>query len=107
MGYSQSKKLTDAEKRLQMLKLQLYGKEINYSEKIKKTDNLKDANSSTLPTSSLSADGIGFLNHSELIQSTDPHYLRKDLIKIFILAFLAISTQLILYFSLNHGLIKF
>lgn len=98
MGYSQSKKLSQTEKKLQSLKLQLYGKPENLmsltTEKPKSTHSAINQSSDTLVSSGA-------------IKNNDPHFLKKDLTKIFLLAILAISIELTIYFTNSYGLLKF
>ncbi|MCL5784701.1 MAG: hypothetical protein M1142_05105 [Patescibacteria group bacterium] len=78
MSYSRSKKQTENEKKLQVLKAQLYGKDIQVS---------------------LAKPSSNFAFKAEPGQTTvlETDYLRKDLLKITILAILAIGGQLLLF----------
>lgn len=84
MSISRSQKLTDTEKKLQAIRAQLYGKEEQAIPIQSKTYKLTTA-----------------LTHSV----SDTSYLKKDLLKICLLAFLAISAQIILYVVMQKGLI--
>lgn len=88
MTYSQSKKLTDTEKRLQVLKTQLFGKESNQIKVQTAPANIQ--------TNSPSAS----------YQPQDLSYLRKDLKKIALLAFVAIGAQLILYMQFTFKVLR-
>jgi hypothetical protein len=86
MAYSQSKKLTDTEKKLQSLKIQLFGKE-------------KNLVSQPMVTSQKT----NIINQSATVSiSTHQHqdiaYLKKDLLKILTLAMIALFVQLMLKF---------
>lgn len=85
MSYHRTKKLSSSEKKLEILKTQLYGNvETNHS-KIH----------ATVPTSTSS------------VNQTDVSFLKKDLLKSLFLAGSAIALQLFLYVGIQHGLIKF
>ncbi|KKR80152.1 MAG: hypothetical protein UU73_C0001G0319 [Candidatus Daviesbacteria bacterium GW2011_GWA1_41_61] len=95
MSYSQSKKLTDTEKKLQSLRAQLYGKD-------------KDLT----PTSPSKTNSFSFKSSPEEAApgtktTADTGYLRHDLLKILLLASLMIGAQVALYFSLKSNFIKF
>lgn len=94
MAYSQSKKLTDTEKRLEALKIQLFGKEEN---RIKKSANIKihEAGKTQIFTTGAT------------IKPQDLTYFRNDLLKILTLATLAISAELILYMLFTFKILKF
>lgn len=87
MAYSRSKKLTTTEKKLQTIKNQLYGKETNST-----TFNFKSAESMNTTSNSTSL-------------KIETNYLKNELIKITLLAALAIGAQLILYFIFQQKLI--
>ena len=97
MAYSQSKKLTTQEKKLLTLRTQLYGKEQPEapSVKIEKPSDFKfnapGKDSTLIPSNT----------HSEAT------FLRNDLQKIGILAVVIFSIQVLLYLSINRGLINF
>lgn len=86
MAYSRSKKITDTDRRVQLLRNQLYGKEqsVTFSFTSQKEGQTKPE--TPKPESS---------------------YLRQELTKIFILAILAIGTEVALFIATNQGLIKF
>lgn len=94
MAIEATKKLSDLEKRLSLLRQQVYGKEtvssIKYQEVSKKATDIKSARATTYhlpPTNSAS----------------DTTYLYQDLFKISILASCAIGAQLILFIlTKNH-----
>lgn len=94
MAYSESKRLTDTEKRLQALKTQLFGKERN---QIKVPVNTK-TNIQTAAQENIIAASY---------QHQDLTYLRNDLKKIALLAFLAITAQILLYMQFTLKTIKF
>ncbi len=87
MAYSRSKNLTTTEKKLQTIKNQLYGKESDSTtfsfKSVEKTDTTSNSTSLKIET----------------------NYLKNELIKITILAALAIGAQLILYFIFRQKLI--
>ena len=83
MAILQTKKQSDIERRLKVLRQQVYGKESVSSIKYQ-----------------VSGDNIGTVNSHNtkyIIQNTDLSYLYKDLAKIGILASLAIGLQIILW----------
>lgn len=86
MAYSRSKKLTDTDRRVQLLRNQLYGKEqsVTFSFTSQKESPVKSE--TPKPESS---------------------YLRRELTKIFFLAVIAVGTEVGLFFANNQGLIKF
>lgn len=87
MSYHRTKKLSSSEKKLEILKTQLYGNvETNHS-KIH----------ATIPTSTSTSS----------VNQTDVSFLKKDLLKSLFLAGSAIALQLFLYVGIQHGLIKF
>ena len=86
MTYSRSKKTTDTEKKLQSIKAQLYGKDAVTSSPISTTYKFK-------------SEGESKINNRILANQPDTAYLKNDLIRIFVLATLAIGAQLALYFS--------
>lgn len=90
MAYSESKKMTTLERQIQALKLQLYGKDQSLSKPQFATTFFKTPLESQNPT----------------LTST-PIYLCQDLVKIALLASAAILIQVLIYFSLNRGLLKF
>ncbi|MFA5932826.1 MAG: hypothetical protein WCV81_01010 [Microgenomates group bacterium] len=82
MAYSQAKELTDTEKRLQALKIQLFGKE----------KNIKVQNNKMTATNQSATLTLDHHQHQDLA------YLRKDLLKIATLAIIALFVQLMLKF---------
>lgn len=94
MAYSQSKKLTDTEKKLEALKIQLFGKEEN---RIKTSTNIKIHEAGKTQTSTAET----------TIKPQDLTYFRNDLLKILTLATLAISAELILYMLFTFKILKF
>lgn len=98
MSITQSKKLTDTEKKLQFLKTQLYGKEEQIS-----TRSLQHSSEGSFHLNS--AENPTISSRSSL-SGLDTAYLKNDLLKICLLAALAISFQILLYISLQKGFIK-
>ncbi len=95
MAVIKSLKLTPTEKRLQILREQLYGKNpINnsYVKVTQITDSIKTKTEFVAP----------FKNYQ-----TDISYLRSDLLKILVLASIAFAVQITLYISVNNGILKF
>ncbi|MDO8499021.1 MAG: hypothetical protein Q7S44_04520 [bacterium] len=88
MTYSRSKKLTEAEKRLQALRSQLYGKE-------------KDSSSPTQVKATFTAPAAENKTEAAVKPPAEVNYLRSDLLKTTILASIIIGAQLVLYFSLQ------
>ncbi|MBI2039956.1 hypothetical protein HYT18_02695 [Candidatus Microgenomates bacterium] len=103
MAIQQTKKQSDLEKRLRLLRQQVYGKVSEHSEnsvnqRVRKPDNLTLRYSDTLISS-------GTPSHSEPFRS-DITYLRHDLIKIGTLATLAFGIQAILYYFLQNHIVN-
>ncbi len=86
-------KLTLEEKRLKILRNQLFGKEPLTTEKVKVVPQVKAINQIT--------------NSANLTSNKESTYLRNDLLRIFLLTTLALSLEFILYFSLQNRLISF
>lgn len=80
MTYSRSRKLSDGEKKLQLLRSQLYGRNIT-------SLNAKVPEKTSSPTTSVS--------------TSEVNHLRGDLLKTTILASVIIGAQLLLYFNLK------
>lgn len=95
MPYSQSKKTSGTEKRLQALKAQLYGKE-ETAPKVTSSQN----------TSYTFTAGSSVQTMQTVIQS-NTGYLKKDLTKITFLAALIFLAQIALYLSVQYKLITF
>ena len=105
MAIQQTKKQSDLEKRLKLLRRQIYGKSSEHSENsvnqknqsIRESDNLTHLYVSPILSDSPS--------HSESFR-TDITYLHQDLLKILLLAGSAIGLQIILFFAekQSHGL---
>ncbi|MFH0937113.1 MAG: hypothetical protein V1808_02385 [Candidatus Daviesbacteria bacterium] len=93
MAYQQTKKLSTAEKKLQALRTQLYGKGEVQIHQTPTFHSQKDTSPSTP------------ISHQSTSSSTlDVSFLRHDLLKILLLAALAIGAQLLIYLSLQKGL---
>lgn len=93
MAIQQSKKQSDLEKRLQLLRRQVYGRESVVSSKYHVAREEK------------TPENTHTTNYPLL--TTDITYLRQDLLKILTFSSLAIGTQIILFILLqNHILIK-
>lgn len=88
MTYSRSKKVTDQERKLESLKVQLYGKDGGVNIQFK----------TPLPESSQTT-------VAQITSTGEDTYLKKDLTKIMLLGSLAIGVQFVLYFALQRGLI--
>lgn len=86
MPVKQTYKVSELEKRLTMLNLQLYGKKVQEGNSISKTTNHESKTTDN---------------------ATDIASLKQDLSKIALLASLAIGAELILYFSKLLDKIKF
>lgn len=94
MAIQQTKKQSDLEKRLQLLRRQVYGKgsESQYisksvNQRVKESDVLTHRPTDTLILSDLT-------------------YLRHDLLKILIFSSFAIGAQVILFFLLKNNILK-
>jgi hypothetical protein len=90
MAYSQSKKTTGIEKKLQVIRTQLYGKDNGIT-----TYSIKTENTKTKST----------LKESSAVATFNVDYLKKDLLKIVLLTILAMGAQMFIYFSQTHKLI--
>lgn len=101
--YSQSKKQSETEKKLQALRMQLYGKsELIEGNKGEKPSSTKQGSSA--PISIKSSSTFTFSSSPNNISRTgivDNSHLKHDLVKTLIFASFAIGIQLLLYFSLN------
>lgn len=96
MAVIKSLKLTPTEKRLQILREQLYGKNPVQSPH---APHAKIAGN----TDSLKTEFVSPIKNYQ----TDISYLRADLLKILILASMAFAVQITLYISINNGFIRF
>ena len=85
MAIQETKKQSDLEKRLQILRRQAYGGKPIETVVYKSNNQLIHQSANT----------------------TDINFLRQDLIKITIFSLLALSAQFILYFALRNNLVKF
>ncbi len=95
MAVVQSKKLTSTEKRLQALRTQLYGKEVkSIPISVKPVDHQSVFN---FPATSA---------HVANLSIDETNYLKKDLMKIFVLAIIILAIQMGLYFSINAKIIN-
>lgn len=93
MAVTKSLKITPTEKRLQILREQLYGK-----------NTVK--NSYTKIVNTMDSTKIEFIPSTKNYQ-TDISFLRADLLKILVLASLAFAIQVTIYISINNGFLKF
>lgn len=103
MTIQQTKKQSDLEKRLKILRRQFYGKSPEKSDKselrnISESENLKHRYSDILISS-------GTPSHSEISRS-DVSYLHQDLLKILAFSSVAIGAQIILYFLINNHILN-
>ncbi|MDP3948271.1 MAG: hypothetical protein Q8P87_01005 [bacterium] len=90
MAIIQTKKQSDLEKRLLLLRKQVYGKEFKVQSE--NTTNYQSASKQVqLPTTN---------------SSTDLTYFHQDLLKILLLSSFAIGTQVILFFLLKNHILK-
>lgn len=98
MAYSQSKK-SATDKKFQTLKVQLYGKEAK--ETYAKTNHAHSQNQKVATSGTFKFSAHTNLDKSHNILQTaviETNFLKSDLLKILILASLAIGTQIIIYF---------
>ncbi len=100
MPIQQSKKQSDLEKRLQLLRRQVYGRDIQ-SQRVKES---KSQNTLTL------RDSFNKIKHNSLSHSTassnDLSYLHQDLLKILTFSSFAIGAQIVLFFLLKNHILK-
>lgn len=100
MSYNRSKQLSGKEKKLQRLRMQLYGNEQSpvkaYS--LPKTSSTTQTNQKTTSFTT-----------SKLISSTilTEDFLRHDLLRSLFLAALAIAIQILLYLAIQRGMLSF
>ncbi len=90
MSIQQTKKTSDLEKRLRLLRQQVHGREQFNAESPKYK--LEDKFSST--------------NQSTKDSVSDVAYLKQDLLKIVILSTLALGSQIILFFLIKNSIIN-
>ncbi len=89
-------KLTLEEKRLQQIRMQLFGKERpNPKAKVVVSSTATDKKAPSKATSSVS--------HAHASEAV---FLNQDLIKVLILSFLMIGSQLVLYYLSSQGIIN-
>jgi hypothetical protein len=88
------------EKRLKLLRQQLYGKGV----KVKKSFASTKGSEEKIPTESIKSE-IPLGSYSST-PSTDATFLKTDLIKILILTAIALVIQFSLYFAIQRGLIN-
>ena len=106
MAIQQSKKQSDLEKRLQLLRRQVYGKTPDRSDEIRKSENQKIDEPEGL---TLRYTDTPIHRTSNAPISSDLTYLQHDLVRILIFASVAIGAQIVLFIlSQKHILnIKF
>lgn len=97
MAIQQTKKQSDLEKRLQLLRRQVYGKNQTPEPALKKdrSDTLIYRPTDT-PTQ----------RSTDILTSSDLSYLRQDLLKIATFSTLAIGAQITLFFLLQNHILK-
>ncbi len=93
MAIQQTKRQSDLEKRLQILRRQIYGKS---PEELKITQVNQKTNNTQIPSNPQSSESSRF----------DLAYLYKDLTKILVFSTLAIGGQIILFFLLQNHILK-
>ena len=93
MPYSQSKKLTATEKRLQALKAQLYGKGAQNN------TSLYRAAAVTIDRAAVPSYPARAIDNSS---AQTLIYLRQDLLRIAALAVLAVTSEIVLFFAFNN-----
>lgn len=91
MAIQQTKRQSDLEKRLKLLRHQVYGKEEN-----------KQSSAYSLPSTKIEVAGS-----QKEISMSDIAYLNQDLFKILILSSLAIGTQIVLFFLMQNHILNF
>lgn len=96
MAVIKSLKLTPTEKRLQILREQLYGKNPIKNSYVKATQITDSVKTKT-----------EFISLPVKNYQTDISDLRSDLLKILVLASIAFAVQITLYIGINGGLLKF
>lgn len=112
MAILQTKKQSDLEKRLKILRQQIYGKEIaktrmtqKYSDK-KEPDSVGTEGRKTSRSDALTIRYSDPPSNSESFRS-DITYLRGDLAKISLLASVALGIQVLLYFLIKNHILNF
>lgn len=102
MAIQQSKKQSDLEKRLQLLRRQVYGKGLE-NQHITTSTNQK-LTEFKIPAHRLTNTPV--YKSSGIQISSDLIYLHQDLLKILIFASLAIGTQIILFILLQNHVLR-
>ena len=100
MAIQQTKKQSDLEKRLQLLRRQVYGKNPDRSDETRKSENQKISEPESLTHRYT---GIPISSDPPAYQSTDLVYLHQDLFKILIFASCAIGGQVILFLLVKNN----
>jgi len=99
MAIQQSKKQSDLEKRLQLLRRQVYGRESVTSSKyhvVREEKTLENTHTTNYPLRS----------EASQLPTTDLVYLHQDLFKILTLASLAIGGQVVLFFLVKNHILN-
>ncbi|MBI2196329.1 hypothetical protein HYU45_01825 [Candidatus Daviesbacteria bacterium] len=99
MAIQQTKRQSDLEKRLQLLRRQVYGKDIQ-------SQRVKESKSQYSDTLTYQHTEIPVHRPTDTLISSDLTYLHQDLLKIATLSSLAIGSQIILYFLLKNNILN-
>lgn len=95
MAIHETKRQSDLEKRLKLLRRQVYGENPNRSDKISESEDRKTRFSIT-----------SIHRNTDTLISSDLTYLNQDLLKIAVLSAFAIGTQLMLFFLIQNHLLN-
>lgn len=108
MAIQQSKKQSDLEKRLQLLRKQVYGGESVASSKyhVARGERTLENTHSTNPSTSLAQKDSAGYQLPTTNSSSDLTYLHQDLLKIMTFSSLAIGVQLLLFFLLKNHILN-
>ncbi|MBI2020357.1 hypothetical protein HYS94_02955 [Candidatus Daviesbacteria bacterium] len=105
MAIQQTKKQSDLEKRLRLLRLQVYGTGKKWEVRNEKMEKEMGSEKSNFSSQNLTSHVLHPTSNSQSFR-TDITYLRQDLTKITMLAALAFGAQIILFFLMQNNLLK-
>lgn len=105
MPIQQTKKDSDLEKRLKILRQQVYGKEKRWEMRNEKVEKEVGSEKSHLTPQSPISHIPHPISTAEPFR-TDVTYLNQDLLKIFILATFALGAQIILFYLVQNNILN-
>jgi hypothetical protein len=98
MAINQTQKQSDLEKRLRILRQQVYGKQTNQQ--------LSELQERKLPIPKYQLAGLSDKHQSNISISSEITYIRQDLLKIFLLTSIALIAQFILFYLLQNHILS-